>query len=318
MNWIDLIIAITILGFMAEGLRRGFFLQIIDIGGFLISLIFSLNFYPQAAQILAKLTTFPKIAANPISFLLLWLITETIYFGIISFFSKPILTKGHYLKANKILGIFPSIANALLFLSFLFLFVVSLPINPQIKKEVFDSKFASFLVAGASVLEKPFNSIFGPIAKQSLTFLTVRPEEKGSIPLEFTQSELTIDGESERRMLELVNSQRVKFGVRSLNWDERLAEVGRRHSKDMFERGYFSHFSPEGENVGNRLEVAGIQYNIAGENLALAPDIIRAHDGLMNSPGHRRNILDPAFGKIGIGVIDGGIYGKMTTQVFTN
>lgn len=40
--------------------------------------------------------------------------------------------------------------------------------------------------------------------------------------------------------------------------------------------------------------------------------------GLMDSPGHRRNILDPAFAKIGIGVIDGGVYGKMTTQLFTD
>jgi len=40
--------------------------------------------------------------------------------------------------------------------------------------------------------------------------------------------------------------------------------------------------------------------------------------GLMNSPGHRANILNPNFHKIGIGVIDGGIYGKMYTQEFTN
>lgn len=86
----------------------------------------------------------------------------------------------------------------------------------------------------------------------------------------------------------------------------------------MFERGYFSHYSSEGKDVGDRLIEAGIYFNYAGENLALAPDINRAHQGLMDSPGHRRNILDPAFGKIGIGVIDGGVYGKMTTQVFTD
>ena len=51
--------------------------------------------------------------------------------------------------------------------------------------------------------------------------------------------------------------------------------------------------------------------------MALAPNVDRAHTGLMNSEGHKRNILDPAFGKIGIGVVDGGVYGKMFTQVFT-
>ncbi|KKR60955.1 MAG: hypothetical protein UT99_C0004G0001, partial [Candidatus Curtissbacteria bacterium GW2011_GWA2_40_31] len=89
-------------------------------------------------------------------------------------------------------------------------------------------------------------------------------------------------------------------------------------SKDMFKRGYFSHYSPEGKDVGDRLEDSSINYSLAGENLALAPDVIRAHNGLMNSEGHRRNILDPAFSKIGIGAIDGGVYGKMFTQVFTN
>ena len=66
------------------------------------------------------------------------------------------------------------------------------------------------------------------------------------------------------------------------------------------------------------MDRAGISYSIAGENLALAPSVVRAHDGLMNSSGHRRNILDPAFTKIGIGAIDGGVYGKMFTQIFTN
>jgi len=43
-----------------------------------------------------------------------------------------------------------------------------------------------------------------------------------------------------------------------------------------------------------------------------------AHNGLMNSEGHRANILEPEFRKIGIGVIDNGVYGKMFVQVFTD
>jgi uncharacterized protein YkwD len=61
---------------------------------------------------------------------------------------------------------------------------------------------------------------------------------------------------------------------------------------------------------------SGVQYMLAGENLAYAPTVEIAHKGLMNSPGHRENILRPEFGRIGIGVIDGGIYGKMFTQNF--
>ena len=66
------------------------------------------------------------------------------------------------------------------------------------------------------------------------------------------------------------------------------------------------------------MDKAGIHFQAAGENLALAPNINLAHQGLMNSPGHRANILSPDFKKVGIGVIDGGIYGEMFVQEFSN
>lgn len=319
MNWVDLLILTITAAISAEGIRRGFASQLLDICGFFISLVVSLNFYPHAAQLLIKFFNLPKIAANPVGFLFTWLLTEAIFFTFFSSIAGKILTKmPKFDFIEKYLGFVPSTINTLLFAAFVLLFVVSLPINPLIKKDIYDSKIGSFLVSSATVFEKPLNSVFGPIAKQSLTFLTVKPEETGSIPLEFTQSELTVDLASERIMFDLVNQERVKVGVKPLVWDENLTHVGRTHSQDMFERGYFSHYSPEGEDVGDRLGQVGIDYSLAGENLALAPNVNRAHTGLMNSPGHRRNILDPAFTKVGIGAIDGGIYGKMFTQVFNN
>jgi uncharacterized protein YkwD len=66
------------------------------------------------------------------------------------------------------------------------------------------------------------------------------------------------------------------------------------------------------------MDKANIKYMLAGENLALAPDVEIAHNGLMNSPGHRANILNSDYGKVGIGCMDGGMYGKMFSQEFTN
>ena len=54
------------------------------------------------------------------------------------------------------------------------------------------------------------------------------------------------------------------------------------------------------------------------QNLALAPTLPQAHQGLMNSPGHRANILRPAFGRVGIGIVDGGRRGQMVTPNFRN
>lgn len=318
MNWVDLGLLLVVLFFAAEGIKRGFFSQVVDILGFLSSFLISLTFYPIPAQLLSKFFNLPPIAANPVGFLILWLIAEGVFFKAASGLINRYLKSLFHTHINQYLGFMPAILNALLFSSFFLLFIVSLPIQPRIKKDVFDSKIGSYLVNKATIIERPLNNIFGPIAKQGLTFLTVKPEEKGSVPLQFTQKQLTNDFASEQEMFKFVNAERAKVDVAPLKWNEEQARVGRAHSRDMFERGYFSHYSPEGKDVGDRLTDAGINYGYAGENLALAPNVDRANTGLINSEGHRRNILDPAFKEIGIGAMDGGVYGKMFTQVFTD
>src|SRR3990172_2848691 len=179
MNLTDLIIVTVALFFAAGGLKRGLFVQIADFIGLFVSLIMALIFYSQLAQLLVKLINIPKILANPIGFLLIWLIFEALFF---KFFSR-IISKLATSRINKLLGFIPSTINTLLFMSFVLLLTVSLPIRTDIKKNIFDSKIGSILINQAIVLERPFNSIFGPITRQSLTFLTIKPEDKGSIPL---------------------------------------------------------------------------------------------------------------------------------------
>lgn len=318
MNFIDLGIIIVALFFIYESQKRGLTNELLNLFGLLFALIGSLLFYPNVANLLTKFINIPKIAINPIAFLICWLIFETAYSYATYHLGKKYLVKLVDKPVDRYLAFIPGVINSLLFSAFILLFLVSIPISPTFKKSIFDSKIGSPLITYATVLEQPFNSIFGPIAKQSLTFLTVNPEEKGSVSLGYAQDQLSVDYVGEQEIFNLVNEERAKIGVQPLIWDETRVQVGRLHSEDMFKRGYFSHYSPEGKDVGDRLQAAGIVFQIAGENLALAPSISSAHTGLMNSPGHKRNILDPAFNKVGIGVIDGGVYGKMVTQVFTN
>lgn len=318
MSWVDLIIITLALVFAIESQRRGLINELLNFGGLLFALISSLIFYPNIAALLTKFFYLPKITVSPISFLISWLIFETLYSVISSILARKYLAKLIDKPFDKLMGFIPGVVSGLLFSAFVLLFVVSLPLNPAVKKDVFNSKIGSPLISYATILERPFNGIFGPIAKQTLTFLTVNPEEKGTVDLGYKQPEYSVDYQDEQQLLRLVNEERAKIGVAPLTREETRTDVGRAHSKDMFERGYFSHYSPEGKDVGDRLEEAGVTYGIAGENLALAPSIQSAHEGLMNSPGHRRNILDPAFKRVGIGVVDGGVYGKMITQVFTD
>ena len=92
--------------------------------------------------------------------------------------------------------------------------------------------------------------------------------------------------------------------------------VARQHSEEMFRLKYFGHQSPVSGSPFDRLAAAKISYSRAGENLAYAQSVAVAHRGLMDSEGHRENILRPEFTRVGIGVIAAGSYGRMFTQLF--
>ena len=100
-----------------------------------------------------------------------------------------------------------------------------------------------------------------------------------------------------------------------LRVDERLVAAAQGHSDDMAARDYFDHESPEGEGPGERAAAEGYT-EWSGENIALGYAIAEAVvEGWMDSPGHRRNILDCDSKATGVGVADSdrGIY---WTQMF--
>ncbi len=120
----------------------------------------------------------------------------------------------------------------------------------------------------------------------------------------------------EQLMVSLVNQERAKAGLKPLQVDLELVELARMKSKDMIDLDYFSHTSPTYGSPFDMMKKAGVDYYTAGENLAGASTVERAHEALMQSDGHRRNILNPAFTHIGIGIVEGGSYGMMFTQMF--
>ncbi len=115
-----------------------------------------------------------------------------------------------------------------------------------------------------------------------------------------------VDAAHERQILDLVNVIRFRHQLTALRWDPQAAQVARGHSRDMEINRFFNHVSAStGLNPFQRLKNAGIAYRKAGENIAAGyPDAIEAVEGWMNSPGHRKNILDKGFTKLGIGVTD--------------
>ena len=119
----------------------------------------------------------------------------------------------------------------------------------------------------------------------------------------------------EREMVEYVNQERAKAGLAPLQVDLDLARVARIKSQDMVDNGYFDHNSPTYGSPFEMMRSFGISYRAAGENIAKNRSVIGAHTALMNSEGHRANILNPNFTHMGIGIVENG--GMVTvTQMF--
>lgn len=126
----------------------------------------------------------------------------------------------------------------------------------------------------------------------------------------------TVLAEFEKQMVELVNQERTKAGLKPLTVDPRLTELARLKCKDMVQHGYFDHYSPTYGQFWDMLKNAGIAYSYCGENLAGNSTVENAHDRLMQSPGHRKNILNPNFTHVGIGIVAYEKYGLLVTQLF--
>lgn len=317
-NWVDLIIIIILVYYISEAWRVGFWVILIDFLGFLASLIIGLRGYSFAANILESFFSLPHSLANALGFLVVSGLSEAFIGFILTDLIKKIPEKFWKKPWSNFLATFPALGEGIVIVSFILTLAIALPITPVVKRDISSSKIGGFLVTKTQGLETRINEIFGGIIEDSLTYLTVNPDSRESITIPSGKQELTIDEASETAMFNLVNEERRKSGIAQLKWRVEAVPVARNHARDMWERGYFGHVSPEGKDVGDRLEGANVMYRIAGENLALAPTLQTAHTGLMNSEGHRRNILDPEFKRMGIGVIDNGIYGKMFVQIFTD
>lgn len=132
-------------------------------------------------------------------------------------------------------------------------------------------------------------------------------------PREVHPTDMTVS-EYENEVVRLVNEYRVKYGLQPLAADPELCRVARIKSHDMAENRYFSHTSPVYGSPFSMMKSFGIRYRAAGENIACGqrtPDEVVA--AWMVSKGHRANILNASFTKIGVGYVSSGNY---WTQMF--
>lgn len=322
-NFIDLGVIIVVTIYALEGYSLGFIRSFTDFLTFVLSFAFGLTFYSVFGGFLVKTFHIPNGFGNAFGFFLGSFIFEVALTILLRYLILPVilgfLSKLKYSRRiEKIAGIIPGIFSAIVLLSFILTLIVTLPISPYLKNAVGTSMFGEPLVSNIQGFDRALNNVFGGAASDALTFLTVEPKSDESVKLNFQAASVTVDEDSEGEMLSMVNEERKKKGLPDLITSKALQGVARAHCEDMLKRGYFSHYTPEGLSPFDRMTNADIEYTFAGENLAIAPNTKLAMQGLMNSPGHRENILSANFGQVGIGVMDAGIYGKSFCQEFTN
>ena len=317
-NFIDVLLVLLIALSMLYGWQRGFLLGLLDLVRWIGSLLLGLRFYQVVAGWLKTFFGLADAWAMPVGFLLTAAVAGVLI-HLLGYALLRRLPQGmHHRRTNRLLGLGPGLISGVIFAAILAPILLSMPLPDGLSTPARESQVANRLASVTERVETALRPIFDEAIRQTLTMRTVQPGSDETVELPFSVTNPKPRPDLEAQMLEMVNRERVSAGLNPLEADEELVPVARAHSVDMFARRYFSHYTPEGRSPFDRISQARVSFTIAGENLALAPTLTMAHNGLMNSPGHRANILRPQFGRLGIGIMDGGIRGLMVTQNFRN
>lgn len=316
MNVIDVILILIILLGIWNGISKGFFAGMAGLISWLGSLLLTFWLYRYIARFF-EANIVANVWTTPLSFLITLLIVGSISSLLAGKILGTIPPSAHRHQLNKLFGFIPGVVVGTLYAAITAALLLLLPLSETLTAHTRASPIAQQLTVGLERIEQPFAPALESV-NRSINKMTIAPESSESVSLPFSVTNPRPRPDLENEMLQLVNEERAKAGLPALKHDEELTPVARQHSTDMFARSYFSHISPEGDTPFDRIRTANITFLTAGENLAIAQTLPLAHEGLMNSPGHRANILRSTFGRVGIGVLDGGVYGLMITQKFRN
>jgi uncharacterized protein YkwD/uncharacterized membrane protein required for colicin V production len=327
LNWLDWMIVLLLLISAVEGTRRGLLLGTLDLLAAAIGVVIALLVErPLGDEIAARVPLLPAALAHLGAFLVVLLAVQVLIGRTVGSLTLALargMGRSRLGCADRLLGLAPGLVRGLIVVTLCLLPFALVPILPVVSDAIEQSSLANRLVAGALQLMPPIETRLGQDLQGGLPNLVVAPADAESettrpLPVGPPVGDLVPDADAEQRMLDLVNGERATAGLKPLVPDDRLRAIARQHSQEMFAQDYFSHTSPTSGSPFDRMHAAGIQFDVAGENLAYAPGVDIAHRGLMNSPGHRANILRPEFARVGIGAIRSQAQGSMFSQEFTN
>ena len=323
MNLVDLLFAVFIGFYAYRGFHRGLVREGFDLLGFGLGLALAIRAYPLAAapfRLFGIDEDASKILGGTVIF-----VAFIVAAALISNRAELRIGKVSDSDPMKVGGAAFASAWSTMFAIFMMIVLTVIPAPRVAQAAVRDSFIGSTVLSGDSRLYPWFEDYASNEARNLLFYLRQyfsqldppKPQkDSGAEYFEIEPSDqIEIDVAAEQEILQLVNKERVSRGLNALRSHVPIRAVARRHSADMYQRGYFAHENPDGQDPFERMAEGRVSYSYAGENLALAPTIAMVHQGLMDSPKHKANILKQEFTDLGIGVYIGP-YGLMVTQNF--
>lgn len=317
MNWVDILLLGIVAYGIWDGWQKGFILELLYLLGLVITIAATFLLYPYPTTFVNKHLPVLGSWALPLSFIVTYVLMRVLTNWLINKTLHHVPVEAHGRWDNKFLGLLPGLLNGVVHAVIVAALLLALPISNKISNKTRESRFVVKLSVPAEWIETKLSLVFDEV-ERTMNRLTVKPGSDQTVILPFKVIAPPPQANLEALMLSWVNAERIKAGLNTVKADPELTKVARKHSVDMFQQGYFSHVSPDGKGPFDRMRNDGVKFTNAGENIALAPTLDIAHSGLMHSPGHRANILRPEFGRLGIGIVDGGKYGLMISQEFRN
>ena len=300
------------------GFRAGLVATLYSLASWVLATAAAIAFAGPVSGLVETFARLPKPVATSVAFVAVIVLVEAL-FSITGYLAiRPIvglIRRSAISGADRALGVIPAIARSVFIVAVAILAIEALPVASEVKAAVETSRSGRIVGEQVSAVQPQISALTSQLGGSPLLVTKIGEDETEKLDLPDVLA-IEPDPVAERQLYDLVNEERGKVRLAILAWDDRLVPVARAHSVEMFKLKYFSHESPNAGTPFDRLKAARISYSRAGENLAYAQSVSVAHRALMDSPGHRENVLRPEFTRIGIGVINAGAYGRMVTQLF--
>ncbi len=317
---VDLVVIVILVAGAYFGTRRGGLLITLELACLSLATLVALLTFTFAGPLLGSVIS-PPNTAGAVAFIVIWMLVEVAAALATRYLVLPRLE--HHAqpsRVSRVIGAVLNVAKYAFYVCAALVTLAALPMSATAKSDLTAPVIPHVLLSNLGLSNTWEHTQLGQDVDSALNFyeISADPESTERIQLGYTDTHVSVDPSAEAQMLALLNQARVQDELKPLTLNTQARAVARAHSQDMFARGYFSHITPEGLTPFDRMRNAGVAFGAAGENLALAPNVPLANQGLLASPPHRANILSTQFRTVGIGVMNGGAYGLMITEDFTD